>query len=248
MKKKYEIEKNYPFLRDFIFRIKEQFKNSSSSIHKARNEIKILKYNDLNITAKSFKVPNFFNRLIYSFFRKSKAKKSYLHAVKVGDFTPKPIGYIEFYKNSLLNESYFLSEYFEYDFTIREPLLNKNFKNKDEIFRAFARFTFALHEKNIFHKDFSPGNILVKQKDEEYIFKIVDINRMKFQTLSFNLRAKSFSKLWANDEDLKTVSNEYAKIYGVNEELFTKKTLYYSHQLKRKMNFKKRLKGERVVD
>jgi serine/threonine protein kinase len=166
----------------------------------------------------------------------------------VGDFTPKPIGYIEFYENFLLNESYFLSEYFEYDFTIREPLLDKNFKNKDEIFKAFARFAFALHEKNIFHKDFSPGNILVKQMDEEYIFKIVDINRMKFQALSFNLRAKSFSKLWADDEDLKTVSNEYAKIYGVNEELFTKKTLHYSHQLKKKMNFKKRLKGESVVN
>ncbi len=244
----FKINSDFSHLENFLLDIKLNFQKNQDFIHKARNEIKNLKHDDLNITAKSFKIPNFFNRLIYSFFRKSKAKKSYLHAAKVGDFTPKPIGYIEFYENFLLNESYFLSEYFKYDFTIREPLLDKNFKNKDEIFRAFARFTFALHEKNIFHKDFSPGNILVKQKDEEYIFKIVDINRMKFQALSFNLRAKSFSKLWANDEDLKTVSNEYAKIYGVDKELFTKKTLHYSRQLKRNMNFKKRLKGERVVD
>ena len=64
----------------------------------------------MQVVAKSFKKPNFFNRIVYSFFRDSKAKKSYMYAKKIGHFTPKPIGYIEFYENKLLSESFFVSE------------------------------------------------------------------------------------------------------------------------------------------
>ena len=71
---------------------------------------------------------------------------------------------IEFYKFGLLDESYFVSEKFDYDFTIREPLLDINFPNKNEILKIFAKFTFQLHEVGIFHFDYSPGNILIKKE------------------------------------------------------------------------------------
>lgn len=230
--------------REFLINIKDHFNSTKNSIHKARNEIKVVD----NLVVKSFKVPNFFNKIIYTFFRSSKAKKSYEYALKIGDFTPKPLGYVEFYKNLLLDESYFVSEYFAYDFTIRNPLLDVNFPKKEEILKAFARFSYSLHENGIYHLDFSPGNILVKEEGGELIFKIVDINRMEFKTLCNNLRMKNFSKLWAKDDDLIVIVKEYAKIAGLNDEFLVKKALKHSHSHKAKINLKKRLKGIKVVD
>ena len=245
---KFTINEDFKHFKDFLENIKEHFATSKNSIHKARNEIKVINYQNSDLVVKSFKVPNFLNRIIYTFFRSSKAKKSYEYAIKIASFTPKPIGYIEFYENTLLANSYFVSEKFDYSFTIREPLLDTNFPSKEKIFKAFAKFSHSLHEAEIYHLDFSPGNILIKEQNGEYIFKIVDINRMKFRPLCNELRMKNFSKLWAKDEDLKVIIKEYAKISGMNEDIAIKKALSYSHSLKARKNFKKRLRGQKVVD
>jgi len=231
----------------FLKNIKEHFSNNSNSIHKARNEIKVLTHAHQEVVVKSFKIPHLLNRVVYSFFRESKAKKSYDYSMKIIDFVPKPIGYIEFHEGGLLEKSYFISEHFNYDFTIREPLLDANFENREEVFRAFARFTLDLHNNNIFHKDYSPGNILIKKIENEFIFKIVDINRMGFFELTETDRAKNFSKLWASDEVLELVANEYKKHYKCSE-TFTQNMLDFNNKNKRTKNFKKRLKGEKVVD
>ena len=245
---KFTINEDFKHFKDFLENIKEHFATSKNSIHKARNEIKVINYQNSDLVVKSFKVPNFLNRIIYTFFRSSKAKKSYDYAIKIAAFTPKPIGYIEFYENTLLANSYFVSEKFDYSFTIRESLLDANFPNKEKIFKDFAKFSHSLHENEIYHLDFSPGNILIKEQNGEYIFKIVDINRMKFRPLCNELRMKNFSKLWAKDEDLKIIIKEYAKISGMNEDIAIKKALSYSHSLKARKNFKKRLRGQKVVD
>lgn len=242
------VNDSFKHFKSFLENIKEHFAISKNSIHKARNEIKVINQNDVDLVVKSFKIPSFLNRVIYTFFRSSKAKKSYEYAIKIAAFTPKPIGYIEFYENTLLANSYFVSEKFDYSFTIREPLLDVNFSNKEKIFKAFAKFSHSLHENEIYHLDFSPGNILIKEQNGEYIFKIVDINRMKFRPLCNKLRMKNFSKLWAKDEDLKVIIKEYAKISGVNEDILLQKALKFSHKHKAKINFKKRLRGQSVVD
>lgn len=233
--------------KNFLLNIEKHFKNSNQTIHKARNELKTITIRGNDYIVKSFKIPHLLNCFIYSFFRNSKAKKSYDNAIRVKEFTPEPIGYIEFYKYGLLHESYFVSEEFKYDFTIREPLLDANFQDKEEIFRAFARFTLKLHNTGIFHDDYSPGNILIKRENSTLIFKIVDINRMKFLKLSEDLRAKNFSKLWANDEILKIMAEEYSKHCDCSEK-FTEKVLYHSNKNKKIKNFKKRLKGKPVND
>ncbi len=233
--------------KTLLLNIKEYFSSATQSIHKARNELKIIPHADTDTVIKSFKVPHLLNQFIYSFFRDSKAKKSYTFSLKISDFTPAPIGYIGFYSSFLLQESYFISEKFDYDFTIREPLLDVHFPNREALFRAFACFTLELHNAGIFHNDYSPGNILIKKENESYIFKIVDINRMKFLKLSENLRAKNFSKLWADEKVLTIIAKEYTKHYNCSDS-FTKKVLYYSHKNKKIKNFKKRLKGKKIVD
>lgn len=234
--------------KEFIINIQEYFKNSDSSIHKARNEIKTISFDNKELVVKSFKIPNLINKVVYTFFRDSKAKKSYENSVKIIDFVPKPIGYIEFKKFGLLNESYYVSEKFDYDFTIREPLLENNFQDKEAIFKAFAAFTMRLHENGIFHLDYSPGNILIKKEDDNYTFKIVDINRMEFRTLSVDERLKNFAKLWAKDDDLKIIIKEYAKLIDEDEHSCIETSLKYSQAHKDRKNMKKRLRGVEVVD
>jgi len=246
---KYEINPVYEKkFKDFLLNIQKYFNQNQNSIHQARNELKIIAYNDIYTVVKSFKIPHLFNRIVYTLFRDTKAKKSYNYSLKIGDFTPEPIGYIESYKDGLLNQSYFISREFKYDFTIREPLLDPHFKNREEIFRAFANFTNMLHQNDILHKDYSPGNILIKITQDDYIFKIVDINRMEFRLLSQNERLQNFDKLWAKDEDLTIIIKEYAKIAGLDEQESVKKALHYSQKLKNFKNMKKRLKGKPVVD
>lgn len=232
-------------LKDFLLNIKSYFYENHNTIHKARNELKIIAYDGVDTVVKSFKVPNLFNRIVYSFFRDSKAKKSYQYGLKIKEFTPTPIGYIEFYSARLLKESYFISEKFSYDFTIREPLLDQNFKDREAVLRAFATFSYKLHEAGIFHDDYSPGNILIKKNGADYEFKIVDINRMKFFTFSVADRAKNFAKLWAKDADLRIIGNEYIKHFNAKED-FVELICHYSLQNKKRKNFKKRLKGKEI--
>jgi len=247
-KYKYKLNNKYgDHYKKFLLDIKKHFYKSSNIMHKARNELKILEYKNTQMIAKSFKVPNRVNQLVYPMIRGSKAQKAYEYGIKLASFTPKPIGYIEFYDKKSLKESYFISEQFHYDFTIREPLTDKNFKNRDEIFKAFARFTLELHNNNIFHKDYSPGNILIKEDGNSYIFKVVDINRMEFFKLNQEDRAKNFSKLWADDDILDTIADEYAKYYSCDNK-FKQQVLNFSNKNKKVKNFKKRLKGQKVND
>lgn len=238
-------EKNF---KSFLLDIQTYFNENQSTIHKARNELKIIEHENISTVVKAFKVPHLINRIVYTYFKDSKAKKSYEYSLKIGDFTPNPIGYIEFIESGLLSKSYFISEEFKYDFTIREPLLDKDFEDKENILKAFARFTHTLHENEIFHQDYSPGNILIKKENAEYEFKIVDINRMKFIPMSLDLRLKNFSKLWMKDEDLEIVAREYSSICNENEEDCIQKALEFSQKHKNKINMKKRLKGIEVVD
>jgi tRNA A-37 threonylcarbamoyl transferase component Bud32 len=246
---KYKINSLYAdTFSNFLLKIKKNFLQNDTTIHKARNELKIIHHNDIDVVIKSFKIPNLLRRVFYTYFRDSKAKKSYDYSVKIGAFTPESIGYIEFYKDKLLADSYFIAKKFEYDFTIKEPIVDRNFAHREEIFVALARFTYELHQNSILHKDYSPGNILIKKEEDTYLFKIVDINRMEFKELNLDERLKNFSKLWMLDDDISIIAKEYAKLSKEDEQTCIDLTLSYSRALKRKINMKKRLKGIEVVD
>lgn len=237
-----------PYLDDFVDDLPSQFKQSSESIHKARNELKIVEHNGQKYVLKSFKVPPFINKLIYTFLRSSKAERSYENSLRLQTFTPKPIAYTEYRDKGLLSHSYFLSEHFAYDFTIREPLLDSEFEDRENIFKAFARFTLSLHDKGFFHKDYSPGNILIKKvATNQYHFVIVDVNRLLIKPATETLRARGFEKLWASDADLTVMAQEYVAQGSVGSN-FPKLVVDFSNRNKNFKNFKKRLKGKPVND
>ena len=239
---RFKLHPDYHDKKALLLQIKEHFQASHTSIHKARNEIKIVD----GFVVKAFKVPHIINRFAYAYVRDSKAKKSYENALKIPKFTPKPLGYIEFFKQGLLHESYFISEKFAYDFTIREPLEDKNFPDRESIFKQLAHFSYDLHQARILHKDYSPGNILIKKSTQGYIFKIVDINRMKFVTLTRKQRLENFTKLFAKEDDLKTILYAYAKLANLPQEEAFQTALIPSQKHREKLLKKWKRKATKI--
>ena len=243
---KYEVSNAH--YSPLISNIRNDFLESKNSIWERRNIIKVISYDSIDLTVKSFKIPHLFNRIIYTFFRDSKAKRSYDNSMQIAEFVPRAIGYAEYQKFGFLYDSYFVCEKYAYDFTIREVLLQDDFESREDIFEQFAAFTYALHMKGVEHLDYSPGNILIKRVDGSYEFKIIDVNRMQFKTLSDHERLENFSKLWAKNEDLFLIIDSYAKLIDMDRDEAFGIALKASQKHKDKKNFKKRLKGKKVVD
>ncbi len=246
---KYEINNKCEIFKDFLFNIKKYFSENKNTIHKARNELKIIKSNDIDTVVKAFRIPNFINQIVYAYFRNSKAKKSYLNAIKLEQLninTPQPIGYIEFYESFLFKESFFISKRFEYDFTIREPLRNHELPNREDIIKKFVAFTYNLHKNDVYHKDYSAGNILVLKKDNnEYEFSVVDINRMEFKKVNVELGLDNFAKLWLDENSLLIIAKEYAKLASMKEEDAISILKASDKKLKDFVLFKRKIRGKK---
>lgn len=179
-----------------------------------RNSLRLFTIESETLNIKSFKVPNFINKIVYNFFRKSKAQRSFEYANTLKEKnigTPEPIGFYEFKTNLFFDKSYYISKHLNYDITYRELTKSFDIPNYEAILRAFTRFTFKLHENHINFLDHSPGNTLIKIKENEYEFFLVDLNRMVFEDLSFEKRIKNFAKLSIHKCMVEIMSDEYAK-------------------------------------
>ncbi len=247
MSHKLILNPKYKNFENDLLNIKNIFNKSGNSIHKARNELKIIELNGIKCVVKSFKIPHAINRVAYTFLRDGKAKKSYLNAIKLNKLdvnTPEPIGIIEFFCSGLLTESYFISVYEPYDFTIREVFHHK-VENFQEILKQFAKFTYEIHQKGVWHVDYSLGNILVTEQEDTYKFSLVDINRMKFKEISVYEGLKNFNKFWAKDDnDLLIIAKEYAKLANIDEKKAVEILVNTAKSLEKMVNIKRRLKGK----
>jgi len=241
---KYDVVDNS--FKDLILNIKDIFNDEKNSIiFEQRNVLKVIDYKNNKFVVKSFKIPHLLNRVVYNFFRESKAKRSYDNSVKLmklGVNTPKPIGFIEFNSLLLFNESFYVSEFFDYNFEIRAVFADKNFKDRENILKLFVEFSYELHNKNVYHIDYSPGNIIVKKIDDEYLFYIIDVNRMKFLDLDLDLRMKSFSKLTFDEDDNFLMVKHYAKISKNDEDILLEKLKLSLDEQRKYLDNKQKLK------
>jgi hypothetical protein len=133
-------------------------------------------------------------------------------------------------------------------FEFREIVQNEAFINREEIIRQFIQFTFQMHQIGVEFLDHSPGNTLIRDNNNgNYTFYLVDLNRMKFhETIDFHTRMKNLSKITHKKDMIAMMSNEYAKLFGVNEVLvfdtMWKFTEDFQYRYYRKKRIKKRLK------
>ena len=223
-------------LKDLV----RNFKDKGKILSSGRNQIKVFEIEGQKVNIKSFKVPNVVNKIAYRFLRKSKAQRSYEYAsvlIEKGIGTPFPLGYAEESNTMSFGRSFYICEHLDHDLTFRDLTV------KDEkILRAFAAYTYQLHEKNIHFLDHSPGNTLIKIEQDGYLFYLVDLNRMKFKELSFEERMENFSRLTTSKEMLRIIANEYAGCIKRPEDEVFERIWFYTEKFQNKIYRKKKLK------
>ena len=201
-----------PLPENFVSSLPEFFAGSGTVIHNARNQIRVFDVNGHSINVKKFCIPPIVNRVLYSLgWRTPKAQTTYRNAqeiLKRGFHTPAPYGYRIERKGGLINFSYFISEQAQ----DMQPL----WKGAQDaaLLRAMAEYTAALHAKGMWHKDFTPGNILYRVRDGRYEFMLVDINRFRFfdGPVPARLVRHNLMQPFYQDEQLRAFIRQYAQL------------------------------------
>jgi serine/threonine protein kinase len=223
------IHPRYKHLTSFLENLPQAFHSEGTVIYKERNEIKVFDTGTEKITVKSFRVPNYFNRWIYTFFRRSKARRSYEHTLLLEEKeinAPASIAYLEEKRGGLLSRSYYVSAHINYPGLLRE-LDFRPLEEVKDLVEAFAHFTASIHNKEVLHIDYSPGNIMYEKTDGRYHFCLVDLNRMKFGKVGLNAACFNFRRLWGYEETIAHIAKIYAEDRGFDVDKCVSLTLHY---------------------
>lgn len=238
---KIEITPGYEHLQDFLTQLPVCFEQGDGrTIHVGRNVIKVMEADGIQLNVKRYHVPSFFNRIVYSFFRVPKGKRAFTYPnilLQKGFETPGPVAYVEERAGGLIGYSYFVSLQCPYRRKFYE-FGNASIADCREVVSAFARLTARLHEAEIYHRDYSPGNILFDYVDGQYHFSLVDINRMEFGPVSVEKGCANFARLWGQKDFFLQLAQDYASARGVDAAYCTERILYYrrrfwTHYIKR---------------
>jgi tRNA A-37 threonylcarbamoyl transferase component Bud32 len=173
-------------ISQFAEQLLDVFETHGDVLYDERNVIKSFKVKEADakeLVVKRYKRPGLLQRVIYSFFRSSKAERAFRNACELrkrGIDTPHEIAFIEQKKGGLLEYGFYVSES-NYNPPIREQLVEPENFNRD-MARDFAAFAAELHEKGILHHDLNSTNTLYYYGDEKnsYVFSLIDVNRMYF--------------------------------------------------------------------
>ena len=247
---KFEVAPEFGELELWIKQLQSDFAISGETIFKSRNEVKVFKVGNYLLNVKAFRIPNPINRIVYVYFRGSKADRSFQNARKflaLNIPTPQPVGFIEFIEGGLLTNSYYISLHHTYNYTLRDAM-KFEVNLRDEILRQWVRFTyFKLHKNGIYNLDYSPGNTLITPTEVQYEFSVVDLNRLEFGTINFEKGLSNFCRLEADQFALDLIGREYAIVRGEDPHMGagSLKTIEHQHDAntkrleRRKAIFKK---------
>ena len=217
---------DYAQLAEFMDSLPERFaRGEGQPIHKGRNELREFQVEGLACVVKSFHRPNWLNRIVYGFLRKSKARRSYEYALmlrNLGIGSPTPVGY---YAERRLGLFFGRSFYV----CLRSPLpynyidiLEHNLSPDDEkrYLQAIARTTARLHNAGMVHIDYSHGNILFGPgADGKPQVELIDLNRIRFHHVGMEEGCRNFAdRLPTNMEQRRIVAEEYARLRGFDAE------------------------------
>lgn len=229
---------------DLITNIEQYFASSDIVIYADRNTLKQVTFNNKVFIVKSFKQPSKLNQFIYGFIRAPKAKRAYIYANKIAKFTPTTVAYKQTNNYGLLKQSYLVSRQFDNQFSMLDILLaDINANDNKNIIEQFVNFTYALHKNHILHHDYWNGNILLKKLNQHnYLFNIVDINRMSFGKIDIHKRAKNLQRLVVSDTNLQFITTKYANLAGFNATEFHSLVLKYRLKIQQNKALKNKLK------
>lgn len=222
----------------YIERIPNGVERDGEVIRDQRNVLHKVEVDDKKWVVKRYKRPNSFNRWMYTFFRRSKARRSYEYALRLqeaGFGTADPVAYIEIKRKGLFHTGYFVSEYLPC--SLLKEVDSYDEPERNRILDAFACHTAAMHEKGIVHYDYNPENIFFYEENGEFRFAMIDINRMRFKKPSRRKAVRSLKSLGLAMPSLVRVTERYAIERGLNPELISgavlvKRSMHWKHKFK----------------
>ena len=244
MKKKLHHKSAKADLKPFLLSIDSLFSDSSEVVHHDRNCTKKIKFKDSTYAVKSFKIPNYFQRVIYANFRKSKARRSFENSLKLlnsGINTPEPVGYVSFNNNFMIGKSFYISNYHNFEFDLRYVF--DNFKKNTEVISSFIKQVILMHDNDIYHHDLTRQNVLINKFENRIDFCFIDNNRMSFKKMNLKDRMESISKLTNDLDELNILADIYSEFSDFNSEdckYFILKGFNKSQNIKK---FKRFIKG-----
>lgn len=215
-----------------------------------RNVVDLVEIKGRKYVVKRYKKPIFINALIYSFFRKTKARRGYENGnilLAAGISTPRPVAYIEKSKFGFFQEGYFISEYCELP-TLEEEFYHGRFMEdpaeRDQLCEALSLFVLELLKKGIQPLDFNTSNIMYEKIGEDYHFTLIDLNRMRFRE-KFTLKQKmdSFEQIGTFTYDYNRLLVPFCRATGDELEraiYYVIKARFKRHRLK---NFSRGMKN-----
>lgn len=170
------------------------------------------------LCVKHFRRAKFPNSYIYGRFRSSKAFRSfeYAHRLLAAGFkTPRPIACCDIRRGLKLTEGYYICEYLDLP-NMRDWGTHPD---GDALVEAIAREMFKFHRAGILHRDFSPGNMLVRRNAPgDYDFYYVDLNRMNFGVHSTKKLMRMFRSISLDASETERLARAYARLAGQDED------------------------------
>lgn len=216
-------------LRSFAISLPEAFSQTGEILYQGRNEIRVIEKDGIRLNIKEFRIPIFPNRIIYQLFRATKAQRAYEYAFRLREAnfnTPEPIAFIVTRHLGLLGKCYFVSRQVDYTRRFYE-FGTESLQGKESIVTDFGLFTAQLHNAGIYHKDYSPGNILFDVKNRKTEFCLVDINRMEFGSVSLKKGCSNFARLWGKEPFFRLLAEAYAHGRNFDQEECISEILKY---------------------
>ena len=223
MKLLYQVHEKYKYMEAKLLEVPDGFGQRGCVLKQGRNEIRVIEVEGLRLNVKSYKIPNVLNRIVYAWVRLPKARRSYLHALRLtnlGIGTPEAVAWVVYRNRWGITRSFYISRHVDFDYEFRD-LKDARPADLEELLKAFTRYTYALHCHSIYFLDHSPGNTLITRDGDGYRFQLVDLNRMRFMRMSPYKGLRNFYRLNADAEMIRVIAREYARLTNEEPERMT---------------------------
>jgi tRNA A-37 threonylcarbamoyl transferase component Bud32 len=236
--KKIVVNPDFANLEEDIKVLPYKFNFFGTVIYQKRNIVKRMQMQDTVVVVKRFKRPNPVQRIVYTYFKPSKAERGFKYAERfenLGIHTPQSVAYIEIKRGRLLRDSYYVATNFEG--TTLDKMADAG-ELSDEVVGALARLLVKMHELGIEHGDPNLGNFMyAKGATGKEQFAVIDTNRSKFgRELSKRKSINNLKRLTHNRELLQRIVEQYASLRHWNSEKTTarviKKLNKFEHNIK----------------
>ncbi|MBQ2779743.1 MAG: hypothetical protein IJF46_08230 [Bacteroidaceae bacterium] len=205
---KLHIHPDYEFMRPEIKKIASGDYVPDRIFCNNRNVVSKITLAGRAFVVKKYKRPTIANCIIYTFFRKSKARRAYEYALRLlrlGIDTPFPVAYIEDKRCGFFHTGYLITEYMDYP-TLAE--MKAESMPVDELYKLgndLISFTIMLQEKRALPLDYNPSNIFYRYDEQtgHFSFALTDINRMRFGRIPWSRDAmRSFEQFGITTDKL----------------------------------------------